>query len=119
MKEKRKTKRRYLLYYMRGYDAATLHQIGNLVDITPRGVMVVSEHTIPEGQTTRLRMELTSDVADKPFMEFSARSKWCTPDISPNMYNIGFEILDLEQEDAKIVQRIIEAFGFRDNKPIK
>ena len=117
MVEKRKTKRRYLLYYMRVYDATTRQQIGNLVDITPRGIMVVSEHPIPEGQTCRLRMELTNEVADKPFMEFSAHSKWCKPDVIPDMYNTGFKILNLAPEDAKIILRIIEEFGFRDNKP--
>jgi hypothetical protein len=119
MKDKRKIKRRFLLYYMRIYDAATRQQIGNLVDITPLGIMVVSEKPLPEGQTTRLRMELTNDVAEKPFMEFSAHSKWCEPDITPNMYNTGYEILDLPVEDAEIIQRIIDQFGFRDNNLVE
>jgi hypothetical protein len=116
MKEKRKISRRFLLYYMRVYDAATRQQIGNLVDITPRGIMVVSEHPLPEGQTIRLRVELTDEVSEKPFMEFSALSKWCEPDVIPNMYNTGFEILDITPEDSKITRHIIEKFGFRDNK---
>jgi hypothetical protein len=119
MKDKRKIDRRFLLYYMRVYDAASRQQIGNLVDITPRGLMLVSEHRLPEGQTTRLRVELTDEVADKPFMEFSAHSKWSEPDIIPNMYNTGFEILDLAPEDSGIIQHIIDEFGFRDNKPLK
>ena len=119
MKDKRKIDRRYLLYYMRIFDAKTRQQIGNLVDITPGGIMIVSERPLPEGQTTRLRMELTDEVSDKPFMEFSAHSKWCEPDIIPNLYNTGYEILDLAPEDVKIVQRIIDEFGFRENKPIK
>jgi hypothetical protein len=118
MKDKRKIKRRFLLYYMRIYDVATRQQIGNLVDITQRGIMVVSEKPIPEGQTTRLRMELTDEVASKPFMEFSVVSKWCEPDITPNMYNTGFEIQDLSAEDAEIINRINEQFGFRDNAPV-
>lgn len=117
MEERRKVKRRFLLYYMRVYDYATRHQIGNLVDITAEGMMVLSENAFSVGTTIRLRMELTEDVADKPFLEFTARSKWCKPDITPNLYNIGFEILDLEPGDEQIVQRIIEAFGFRDNQP--
>ena len=119
MKDKRKIKRRYLLYYMRIFDAATQHQIGNLVDITPRGIMIVSEQPRPEGETLRLRMELTDEVAEKPFMEFKALTRWCEPDIIPNLYNTGFEILDLTPDDAKIIQRIIMEFGFRDNKPTK
>jgi hypothetical protein len=116
MKDKRKIDRRFLLYYMRVYDANTQKQIGNLVDITPRGIMVGSEHPLPEGQTTRLRVEVTDEVTDKPFLEFSAHSKWCEPDVIPNMFNTGFEILDLTPEDSKIIDHIIEEFGFRDNK---
>jgi hypothetical protein len=118
MKDKRRIKRRFLLYYMRIYDAISRQQIGNLVDITPGGIMVVSDHPLPEGQTTRLRMELTNEVAEKPFMEFTAHSKWCQPDVVPNMYNTGYEILDLSPEDAAIIQNINKEFGFRDNKPV-
>jgi hypothetical protein len=116
MKDKRKIDRRFLLYYMRVYDATTQKQIGNLVDITPRGIMVGSEHPLPEEQTTRLRVEVTDEVTDKPFLEFSAHSKWCEPDVIQNMYNTGFEILDLTPEDSEIIDHIIEEFGFRDNK---
>ena len=112
MKDKRKIKRRFLLYYMRVYDAATRQQIGNLVDITPRGLMIVSEHPLPEGQTTRLRMELTNEVADKPFMEFAAYSKWCEPDIIQNMYNTGFEILSLLPRMQKLSIASSKNLGF-------
>jgi hypothetical protein len=104
---------------MRVFEAGTLQQIGNLVDITPVGIMLVSEHPLPEGQTTRLRMELTEEVSTKPYMEFSALSKWCKPDIIPNMYNTGFEILEISPEDASIIHQINTEFGFRDNKPPK
>ena len=119
MQEKRKLKRRYLLYYMRIYDLGSRKQIGNLVDITPQGIMIVGEHPIPEGQTCHLRMELTNEVAEKTYMEFSALSIWCEPDVTPDRFNTGLEILDLSPEDAEIIQRINELFGFRDNTPEK
>ncbi len=119
MKEKRKVKRRFLKYYMRVYDAISRHQIGNLVDITPRGIMIVSEHPQPEGQTIRLRLELSPEVSEKPYMEFSALSKWSVPDVVPNLYNTGFEIQGLSSEDTGIIHQIVEEFGFRDNKPLK
>lgn len=119
MQDKRKLKRRYLLYYMRIYDALSRQQIGNLVDITQQGVMIVGEHPVPVGQIARLRMELTNEVAEKAYMEFSALSKWCEPDVTPDRFNTGFEIRDLSPEDAEIIQRINEQFGFRDNTPAK
>jgi hypothetical protein len=119
MKDKRKTKRRFLLYYMRVYDNRTHQQIGNLVDITPDGVMLISATPIPEKQVLPLRLELSSEVADKPFMDFIALSKWCRPDVDPNQYNIGFEITEIAKDDEKIIQKIITEFGFRDNRIIK
>ena len=118
MGERRKTNRRFLLYSMRVYDAVTRKELGNLVDITPKGAMIVSEHPLPTGQTTRLKMELSAEVAEKPFMEFSACSKWCKPDFGYSLHNTGFEILDIAPEDVKIVRHIVKEFGFRDNVPV-
>jgi hypothetical protein len=119
MDEKRKINRRFLLYYMRIYDADSRQQIGNLVDITEYGVMIVSDNPIPEEKTIRLRIELTAEVSEKPYMEFSAQSKWCKPDINPHLHISGFEILDISSENAKIIHRIIDTFGFRDNRLTK
>jgi hypothetical protein len=116
MQNKRKTNRRYLLSFVRVYDTAPRQQIGNMVDITPQGAMIVSQEPIPACQAIRLHVELTSDVADKPFLEFPARSKWRHPDLEPSLHNTGFEILELTPEDTGIIQKIIETFGFRDNQ---
>ena len=119
MEDRRKSNRRFMLYYMPIYDADSLHQAGNLVDITPKGIMIVSEHPMEEADTLHIRLELTGDVAAKTYMEFYALCKWCRQDISPNLYSIGFEILDLAPGDAEIIQRIITTYGFRDNQPGK
>lgn len=115
MKEKRKVKRRYLLYYMRVYDAETRQQIGNLVDLTPEGAMLVSENPLPTKKTYNLKLELSEDVADKPFLDFTAKSLWCQPDIEPHFFNTGFKTIKISPEDVKIIQRIVEVYGFRDN----
>jgi hypothetical protein len=119
MENRRKINRRYLLYFVRVYDAATRQQIGNLVDITPRGAMIVSQDPILAGQAIRLRVELTADITDKPYLEFPARSIWCHPDLDPNLFNTGFEILELTSVESGIIQKIIETFGFRDNEPVR
>jgi hypothetical protein len=116
MKERRKIKRRYLMYYVRVYDATSRQQIGNLVDITALGAMVLSDTPIPVKQSLRLRVELTEDVAEKPFMEANMRVTWCHPDIDPALYNIGFQIEKIAAADKKIIQRIVEIYGFRDNQ---
>jgi hypothetical protein len=116
MDDRRKVKRRYLLYYVRVYDAVSRQQIGNLVDITTIGAMILSEDPLPEKKSFPLRVELSDDVADKPHMDLTVRTKWCHPDIDPSLYNIGLEIESISPEDVKIIQRIVEIYGFRDNQ---
>jgi PilZ domain len=117
MKERRKVKRRYLLYYVRVYDAETKEQIGNLVDITSHGAMILSPSPINEGKVFDILVELSEDVAKKAHMELSVRSIWCHPDIDPSLHNIGLVIEKISPDDIKTIRRIIEIYGFRDNKP--
>jgi hypothetical protein len=117
MENRRKVNRRYLLYFVRVYNADTHQQIGNLVDITPQGAMIVGQDPIPVNLAMRIRVEITADVANIPFLEFPSRSIWCHPDLDPSLYDTGLEILELTPEDSKIIQKIIETFGFRDNEP--
>jgi len=73
MSEKRKNKRRHLLYYARIFNVQTRERTGNLVDTTPEGVMLVSEKTHPTNKPFWLSIELSNDFADKPFLELSAK----------------------------------------------
>jgi hypothetical protein len=116
MVERRKTQRRHLLYYGRIYDEDLHKQIGYLVDITEQGFMLLSEERFPVGVTRKLKLEITSDVDERPYLMFAAKSIWCEPDISPERYTTGFEILELKPSDAQIIHNLVQTYGFRDNK---
>lgn len=111
--DRRKTKRRYVMYYSRIHEAEKL--IGHLADITPQGLMVLSDKPLEIDRIYKLRIELSADVTDLPFMEVLAKSLWCKPDVDPNFYNTGFELVGISQAEIDVIQRIIELFGFRDN----
>ena len=113
--ERRKFKRRYMMYYSRIFDRKNGSVIGYLVDLTPEGAMVISEEPINPGEIFRLRMDLPEDISDKACLDFQARSVWCKPDIDPHFYGTGFQILDLKGEDIQIIERMIQEYGFRDN----
>jgi hypothetical protein len=115
MPERRKLPRKYLMYYTRVYDTGTSQLLGHLVDITPEGAMLVSEKPIPAGADYRLRMELTDDVADEPYLEFDARSLWCRPDVNPRFYSTGFQLPSITPQQAAAIQHIVDSYGFRDN----
>ena len=115
MLERRRVKRKYLLFYTRIFDARTDQLLGHLIDITPRGAMVISERPLPAGAAYRLRLELSPELSAEPFIEFDARSVWCQPDINPRFYNTGFQVAGLTPDQVAIVQHIVDAYGFRDN----
>jgi hypothetical protein len=115
MQERRKIKRRFLLYYSRIFDASGRILIGHLVDITREGLMLVSERPHEPNQVFQFKLELTTDVSDEPYLIFTARSVWCQPDIDPHFYNTGFKLLDIAPKDAEIIQRINDLYSFRDN----
>lgn len=119
MKDRRKNKRRYLLYYTRVYDTAAHKQAGNLVDITTQGIMVLSPEPFEVGKKYRLRIELSDDVSELPFMELDVLTRWSHPDIDPRLFSTGFEIFELAAGEEKIIQRIVGIYGFRDNIPPK
>src|SRR5215470_14455424 len=94
--ERRKLDRRHFSFYMRVMNEATGELVGHLADIGTGGFKLDSQNPITPNTDFRLRIDLTSDVAAKDFMVFTARSRWCNPDnIDPTSFNVGFQILDM------------------------
>ena len=116
MRERRKLKRRSMSYYMPVIDPKTEQIIGHLVDITMQGLMMDSQLLIPIDKDWELRLNVTADVADKNYIEFLGRCKWCQPDaLEPYLNDIGFEIISISPHDAEIIQRIVDKYGAREN----
>lgn len=112
MPERRTTPRRKFSYYMRVVDDKTEQLVGHLADISPHGFKLDCSQVLPVETDFRLRMDLTSDVSDKPYIIFTARSKWCKPDsMDPFVHNVGFEVINISIMDGKIFQTIVEKYG--------
>jgi len=93
-------------------DSDTQKMVGHLVDISSNGFKLDSQAPIPLDKDFRLRMDLTSEVADKPAMAFVARSKWCEVDpLDPFIYNVGFQLINISPGDREIINRMIEKYG--------
>jgi hypothetical protein len=112
MDERRNLNRKDFSYYMQLIDSDTQKMVGHLVDISSGGFKLDSQAPIPVNKDFRLRMDLTSEVADKPTMAFVARSKWCEVDpLDPFIYNVGFQLINISPGDHEIITRMIEKYG--------
>lgn len=114
--ERRTAKRKKFTYYMQVLDANTLQLIGYLTQISAVGIQVDSEKPIPVDINFKLRLDLTTDIANKTMMVFNGLSKWCEPDRTvPNSYNVGFEVTLLSRDDTAIYNRMIEKYAMESN----
>lgn len=112
--EKRRYKRRHLIYYLRVFDKNTNMLVGHLVDIASGGVMLISEKPFETDKVFNFRMDLPKEIRGTKTFAFTAKSKWCKTDENPDFVDTGFELLDAKEEDAIIIENLIEDFLFHD-----
>lgn len=109
----RKVARRHLIYYLRVYDQETKALLGNLVDISTRGIMLVSDQPLEIGKRFSLRMYLPETVEGSREVEFSAESRWCQNDANPDFFDTGFELLDPAPQFLEAVDKLIDDCLFK------
>jgi len=112
--QKRKLKRRHLIYYLKVREQATDAPVGYLVDITTGGIMIMSETPIDVNKSFKLKIMLQTDAGDRKYLNFDAVSKWCRQSINSDFFDVGFELLDAGPESFSEIEKIIEELGFRD-----
>ncbi len=118
--EKRKRDRRNFSYYMRIMDETNGKLVGHLADISTGGFKLDCSSALPTNKDFRLRIELTNEVANKSFMVFTARSRWCqSDDIDPSSFNVGFQITNMAPSDFEIFSRMFEKYGSQGNQAQK
>jgi hypothetical protein len=104
--------RRDFVFYLQVIDQDTQQVMGHLSDISSGGFKLDSPNVLPVNKDFRFRMNLSSEVADKPYMDFLARSRWCSVDpIDPYVYNIGYQLTQISPGDLEIFNRMMEKYG--------
>lgn len=118
MNERRTLDRKYLMVYSRVFDRLTGKILGYLSDLSPKGAMIISDDPIGEN----VKLSLRFDLPDPPLfstdhLNLEARVAWCKPDIDPSFYNIGFEFLEINEQEKMIIEEMIDAYEFRRDPP--
>ena len=112
--EQRQVTRRHLAFYLRIFDGMSSRVVGHLMDVSPKGLMLLSDEPVPVNEEYRLRMRLPTEVVGRDEIIFGAVSRWCRQDENPDFYVTGFQIQDMDDDTEKAVAQLIEEFGFLD-----
>ena len=110
--DQRKFKRAHLIYYLRVFNRETDQMIGHLVNITPDGIMLVSEEPIEPGIKFQMRMLFKSSIENKDHIDFEAESLWSSNDINPDFFDTGFTLTRIDEADKSIVEALIRQYSF-------
>ncbi len=114
MSERRRLRRKHLLYYLKVYDRHSLELIGHLGDITLHGINLITEAPIEPGIEMSLKMSLPEVMEGRKEIAFDVKSSWYKRDINPNFYSIGCELLKISETDGNIVKNLIQEYSFQE-----
>jgi len=114
MDDGRTLKRRHLIYYLEVYDQDTGELLGHLVDLTTRGIKLVSKKPITADRVYHMRMMLPEGYFKEKIIQFEGRSIWGGNDVNPDFYDAGFEVPNLDKKVRKIIIKLINWLGFND-----
>ena len=110
--DKRKLTRKNFSYYMRVMNEHTGDLVGQLGDISSGGFRLESAKPIALGEVFDLRIDQTSEISQKGYIIFSARTRWCQKDpYDPTIYNVGFQIIDMTPGDYDIFVQMFNTYG--------
>ena len=114
MPEKRTVPRKKVNMYMRVLNDDTQEIIGHIVEISQTGLRLETVGPVRAGLDFYMRIEITPDLGSTPYIVFIARSKWCRMDeFQPNLFQVGFELVEIIPEDRQVYLRIIQKYAGR------
>ena len=110
MQERRKYPRTHLIHYLMVFDQDSRKALGNLVDVTPEGIMMITPTPLVPDRLYTLRMNLPDDFEHQGPLLFTARCIWRRVDINPDLYASGLKLEKISPDDQQIITRLIEEY---------
>jgi hypothetical protein len=118
MQERRNKNRKNLAVYSRVFDRDSGKVLGYLSDLTQKGAMIISDSPISENTNYNLRFDLPDPALfSTDHLNLDARAAWCSPDIDPAFFNVGFEFIKISPPESRIIEEMIVAYEFKRDLP--
>jgi hypothetical protein len=111
--ERRKEERHQLMFHTRVVDADSGATLGQLVDLSSKGLMVASETAFEEGRRYRLLIPLPVPFDGYSELRLWARVAWTAPAMHPSYHRNGFKDLELPDEQWRAFERLVDEYRLR------
>jgi hypothetical protein len=111
MNERRELRRRRLVHSIELYDRVTERFLGKGVDVTIRGLLLVTETPVPQDTELKLRMTLPEPMFGKDHIDVDGVAVWRAKDVNPGFYDVGLEFTTISPRDQEIIRQVISMFS--------
>ena len=110
----RDLKRRHLLFDLKVFDRDSHTLVGHMVDVTTRGMMVVSETALSVDREYRLQLGLPPGLRGGDRWDMTARSVWTGRDANPALHGAGLKFVGFTRRDEQLLQDLIDTYALND-----
>jgi hypothetical protein len=109
----RSEKRRHLFYYLKVFRTDTGELLGNLVDLSHSGVMILSRRPVEVGLEFEIRIEPMAPELGHAELRMTVQSRWHRKDVNPEYFVTGFQVTAMPPEQAAVIDHLIADYGFQ------
>lgn len=111
--EKRSLERRELIYYLRVRDVRTNKELGRMVDIHQKGLLLMGEKNLIKDREYTIAIEMPKAMTEQgiPNVTVAAKVMWARPSTTTSFLETGLMFLNLSPESVNTIERLIEFFA--------
>lgn len=107
MAEKRRAIRYKLQDSLRVTDMEKGEKLGELINLSPHGLLIKGESPVEIGRKMELGLHLPTTIFGKEYLIVEAQCVWVKPDDDSQFHLCGFEFVDVSAQDANIILGLI------------
>ncbi len=107
----RKHRRVYLGTDIAVYDVLNGDRVGEIVNITIEGLMLVMEQEPEAGNIYQFAMSMPQDLDGHKVINVGADCLWCSPSSISGQHWAGFQIIDASETAETLIQHLIDTYG--------
>ncbi|HAJ80355.1 MAG TPA: hypothetical protein DCO75_11360 [Fibrobacteres bacterium] len=114
MDEKRKFRRRSLVYNFKVMDMATGASVGRLANLSPEGLMLITTDRMMNNPEMKLSIVLPEKISGKNCIECKAKCMWCKSAVNSDFFEAGFQLTEIPDEDLAAIVIVITKYRLLD-----
>ena len=107
MQDGRKYTRRRASDYLVVTDTASGQVLGRVINMSPKGVMIMSAEAMPVGQSFQLDITLPSRTFDADRLTLAAECRWSSFEKQADLWENGLEVREISDENRKLLQQVV------------